>query len=67
MPKGKEHTTPKNRLESPGMKGKDRYLYREIATVDIVAKEQIHGFCRITTHLEQFHKVVILAMNIATH
>jgi hypothetical protein len=62
-----KNTLQKGRLEKVRKTREGRYLYGEITTVNIIAKKKIHGVRRITANLKQFHQVVILAMDIATH
>ena len=62
-----KNTLQRGRLETVEKTREDPYLYGEITTINIVAKKKIHGVCRIAADLEQFHQVVILAMDIATH
>lgn len=37
----------------------------EIASVDVVAQEQIPGLGWVTAHLEQLHEIVVLAVHVA--
>lgn len=39
----------------------------EVASVHIVAEEQVSGGCWVTTDLEELHEVKVLAVNIARH
>ena len=38
-----------------------------VATVDVVTHEEVVGVRRLAADLKQFHEVVKLAVNIATH
>lgn len=42
-------------------------LDTEITTVDVVTKEEVLGISRIASNLEEFQKIVKLAMNITTY
>lgn len=43
------------------------YLYAEVASVHVVAEEQIASGAGGTAHLEELHQVEELAVNIAAH
>lgn len=43
------------------------YLDGEVSSVDVVSQEQVSGVCRVASDLEQFHKIVVLSVNVSTH
>lgn len=42
------------------------HLNTEVTTINIVSKEQIARLSRVATNFKQFHKIVVLAMDITT-
>ena len=43
------------------------HLYTKVATINVIAQEKIAGLCGVATNFEQFHEVVVLAVNITAH
>jgi hypothetical protein len=43
------------------------YFNGKISSIHIVAKEKISRFRRVAAHLEEFHEIVVLTVNVATH
>jgi hypothetical protein len=43
------------------------YFDGKISAIHIIAKEEISRFRRVATHLEEFHEIVVLTVNVATH
>lgn len=39
-------------------------LYTEVATVDVVTKEQVSGLGRVAANFEQLHEIVVLAVDV---
>jgi hypothetical protein len=39
----------------------------KISAIHIITKEKISGFRRVAAHLEEFHEIVVLTVNVATH
>ena len=48
------------------MKSFAAHLNTKVATIDVVAKEQVACRRRRSTNFEQFHEVIKLAMNVTT-
>lgn len=51
-------------LEGPKVKDT---LDGEVATIDVVAEEEIPRLGRVTSNLEQLHQIVVLAVNITAN
>lgn len=47
--------------------GRLQYLDTEVSSVHVVPQEKISRLFRISTHFEELHQIVILAVNIAAH
>jgi hypothetical protein len=47
--------------------GNDTHLNAEITTINVVTEEKVSSFCRVTAHLEKFHQIKVLAVDIPAH
>jgi len=43
------------------------YLNAKVSSIDIVSQKEIPRLGRVATHFEQLHKIVVLAVDVATH